>query len=51
MLLFTEDMDAVRDSMRKLAALDFDTACFGHGTVVKGQANVKFKRYVEKMAK
>jgi glyoxylase-like metal-dependent hydrolase (beta-lactamase superfamily II) len=51
MLLFTEDMDAVRDSMRKLAALEFETACFGHGTVVKGQAHSKFKQYIEKMAK
>lgn len=51
MLLFTEDMAKVRDSMRKLAALEFDTACFGHGSVLKGQANVEFRRYVEKMAK
>ncbi len=51
MLLFTEDVDAVRESMRKLAALEFDTACFGHGGVVKGKANAEFRRYVEKMAK
>jgi len=51
MLLFTEDMNAVRDSMRKLAALEFGTACFGHGSVIRGQANVEFRQYVEKMAK
>lgn len=50
MLLFTEDMGQVRESMRKLAALEFETACFGHGSVVKGKANAKFRRYVEKMA-
>jgi glyoxylase-like metal-dependent hydrolase (beta-lactamase superfamily II) len=51
MLLFTENMDAVRESMRRLAALEFDTACFGHGGVVKGKANVEFRQYVEKMAR
>ena len=50
LLMFTEDMDEVGRSMRKLAALEFDTACFGHGRVLKGKANVVFRRYVEKMA-
>ncbi len=50
LLMFTEDMDEAKQSMRKLAELDFDTACFGHGRVLKGKANVAFKRYVEKMA-
>lgn len=50
-LMFTEDMDQARQSMRKLAALEFDSACFGHGSVLKGQANVAFRRYVEKMAR
>ncbi|MCH7809224.1 MAG: MBL fold metallo-hydrolase [Chloroflexi bacterium] len=50
LLMFTEDMDEVKKSMRKLAALEFDTACFGHGRVLKGKANVAFRRYVEKMA-
>jgi glyoxylase-like metal-dependent hydrolase (beta-lactamase superfamily II) len=51
MLMFTEDMAQARESMRKLAALEFDTACFGHGSVLKGKANVEFRRYVEKMAR
>ncbi len=51
MLLFTEDMGQVKESMRKLAALEFETACFGHGNVVKGKANAEFRRYVEKLAK
>ncbi|MCH8052184.1 MAG: MBL fold metallo-hydrolase [Chloroflexi bacterium] len=50
LLMFTEDMDEVGKSMRKLAALEFDTACFGHGRVLKGKANLAFRRYVEKMA-
>ncbi len=50
LLIFTEDMGDVKKSMQKLAALDFDTACFGHGRILKGKANVSFRRYVEKMA-
>jgi glyoxylase-like metal-dependent hydrolase (beta-lactamase superfamily II) len=50
-LIFTEDMALARESMRKLAAMEFETACFGHGTVLKGRANVEFRRYVERMSK
>ena len=50
-LIFTEDMAQAKQSMRKLAALEFETACFGHGTVLKGRANIEFRRYVERMAK
>ena len=50
LLIFTEDMDETKASMRKLAELEFDTACFGHGRVLKGKANAAFRRYVEKMA-
>ena len=50
LLIFTEDMDETKASMRKLAELEFDTACFGHGRVLKGRANMAFRRYVEKMA-
>jgi glyoxylase-like metal-dependent hydrolase (beta-lactamase superfamily II) len=49
--MFTEDMDAAKESIRKLAALEFDTACFGHGGVLKGQANVEFRKYIEKRAR
>jgi glyoxylase-like metal-dependent hydrolase (beta-lactamase superfamily II) len=51
LLIFTEDMAQAKESIRKLAALDFETACFGHGTVLKGRANIEFRRYVERMAK
>jgi glyoxylase-like metal-dependent hydrolase (beta-lactamase superfamily II) len=50
-LIFTEDMPKARESMAKLAALEFDTACFGHGSVLKGKANVEFRKYIEKRAK
>jgi len=50
-LIFTEDMVAAKESIRKLAALEFDTACFGHGGVLKGKASVEFRRYVERRAR
>ncbi len=51
LLMYTEDMEEAKASMRKLAELEFDTACFGHGRVLKGKANLAFRRYVEKMAR
>ena len=39
-----EDLQAGRASLRKLAALDFDTAVFGHGAPIVGGAGAKFKR-------
>ena len=49
--MFTEDMVQVRASLRKIAGLEFDAACFGHGSVLKGKASAAFRRYVEKMAR
>jgi glyoxylase-like metal-dependent hydrolase (beta-lactamase superfamily II) len=49
--MFTEDMDVAQESIRKLAALEFDTACFGHGGMLKGKANIEFRRYVERRAR
>ncbi len=48
--IFTEDMAAAKDSFRKLAAFEFDIACFGHGGVIKGRAHSVFRRQIEKMA-
>lgn len=48
--MFTEDMGQARESMRKIAGLAFDTACFGHGSVITGKANVAFRRWLEKQA-
>jgi len=49
--IFTEDMAAAKDSFRKLAAIEFDIACFGHGGVIKGKAHATFRRKVEEMAR
>jgi len=49
--LFTEDTEAAKASIRRLAELEFDTACFGHGRVLKGKATAAFKRFVEKVAR
>jgi glyoxylase-like metal-dependent hydrolase (beta-lactamase superfamily II) len=48
--IYTEDHDEVRKSIAKIAALDFDIACFGHGRVLKGNACAAFRRLAEKVA-
>ena len=48
--IYNEDHEAVRKSIAKIAALDFDIACFGHGRVLKGAANAKFRALAEKVA-
>ncbi len=48
---FTEDAAQAKESFRKLAELEFDTACFGHGGVIKGKAHAAFRRAVEKEAR
>ena len=50
-LMFTQDMEAARASFRKLAELDFEHACFGHGGVLRGKAAAAFRRRLEKMAR
>ncbi len=49
--MFTVDREQAKESIRKLAALEFDVACFGHGGVLKGEANLKFRRLAEKLAR
>jgi glyoxylase-like metal-dependent hydrolase (beta-lactamase superfamily II) len=49
--MYTEDMAQAKESIGKLAALEFDVACFGHGRVLKGEANLRFRRLVEKLAR
>ena len=49
--MYTEDMAQAKESIRKLAELEFEAACFGHGRVLKGKANAAFRRLVEKMAR
>lgn len=48
--IYTEDHEAVKTSIAKLAALDFDVACFGHGSVLKGGAAAAFRKLAEKCA-
>lgn len=48
--LYSEDHEAVKRSIAKLAALDFDIACFGHGRVLTGDACVRFRKLAEKLA-
>ncbi|MCH7836112.1 MAG: MBL fold metallo-hydrolase [Chloroflexi bacterium] len=49
--MFTADRQQAKESIRKLAALEFDIACFGHGRVLKGEANLRFRRLAEKLAR
>ncbi|HJR18144.1 MAG TPA: MBL fold metallo-hydrolase [Actinomycetota bacterium] len=49
--VYTEDHEEVKRSIAKLAALDFDVACFGHGKVLKGGAAIAFRRLAEKVAR
>lgn len=47
---FTEDHAAARASIRKLAELDFDVACFGHGKPLDREASLVFRRLAEKLS-
>jgi glyoxylase-like metal-dependent hydrolase (beta-lactamase superfamily II)/ferredoxin len=46
--MFNEDARAVQESFRRLAALDFDVACFGHGKPLDRDASREFKIYAER---
>jgi glyoxylase-like metal-dependent hydrolase (beta-lactamase superfamily II) len=46
-----EDDTAARASFRKLAALDFSHACFGHGSPIRGRAAARFHRRMERLAR
>lgn len=48
---FTADRQQAKESIRKIAGLEFDVACFGHGRPLKGEANLKFRRLAEKLAR
>ena len=39
-----EDLDLGRQTLRRLAALEFDTAVFGHGRPIVGGASARFRR-------
>ena len=46
---YTEDMPQARESIRKLAALDFEAIFFGHGLPIDREAALCFRRLVEKL--
>ncbi len=47
--MYTEDPAAARTSIRKLAELDFDAACFGHGRPLRSGANAEFRRLADRL--
>ena len=47
--LFNEDTEQSRASFRKLAELDFEVACFGHGRPLDKEASLAFRRAVDKL--
>ncbi|MDY6906952.1 MAG: MBL fold metallo-hydrolase [Chloroflexota bacterium] len=49
MRLVSRDMAEARRSAQRLAELDFDTMCFGHGRTVTGNAQAKAKRLVARL--
>jgi glyoxylase-like metal-dependent hydrolase (beta-lactamase superfamily II) len=48
--IFTEDARQARASFRKLAQLDFEVACFGHGAPLDRDASRAFRRLEEKLS-
>lgn len=46
---FTEDMATARRSIRRLAGLEFEVACFGHGRTLAGRAAERFRRLAERL--
>lgn len=49
--LFNEDRAQLKASFRKLAQLDFEVACFGHGRPLDKDASRAFRRAAEKLAR
>jgi glyoxylase-like metal-dependent hydrolase (beta-lactamase superfamily II) len=45
-----EDTDIAHRSFRKLAELEFEHACFGHGSPIRAGAASRFRRTLERMA-
>jgi glyoxylase-like metal-dependent hydrolase (beta-lactamase superfamily II) len=46
---YTEDIAEGRRTIGKIAALDFDTAVFGHGGVLRGKANAEFRKLADRL--
>jgi glyoxylase-like metal-dependent hydrolase (beta-lactamase superfamily II) len=45
-----ENVEGVKESLRKIAALDFHHAVFGHGRAIKGKATAQFRQLVDRLA-
>ncbi len=48
-LLFTPDMAQAHASIRKIAALDFDVCCFGHGPPLMSNARQRVQAFAESL--
>jgi glyoxylase-like metal-dependent hydrolase (beta-lactamase superfamily II) len=48
---FTVDMDEARRSVRKIAAMDIDVMCFGHGAPLVGNAKAALREFVDERLK
>ncbi|MEX0786945.1 MAG: MBL fold metallo-hydrolase [Dehalococcoidia bacterium] len=48
---FNADPEQARRSFRRLAELDFEVACFGHGAPLDKDACLEFRRIAEKLAR
>ncbi len=46
---YTEDMAQAKESIRKMAALDFDALCFGHGRPITEGAAERLRQFAEKL--
>ena len=49
--LMNEDHGAIRAGIARLAQLEFDVACFGHGRVLAGDACLAFRRLADKLGR
>jgi glyoxylase-like metal-dependent hydrolase (beta-lactamase superfamily II) len=46
-----EDLPTAKQSLRRIAELDFEVAVFGHGPPIKGRAAARFRTLVEQKAR
>jgi len=47
--MFNEDREQVKESFHRLAQLDFEVACFGHGKPLDKEASLAFRRAADKL--
>ena len=47
--LFTPDMEEARASVRRIATLDFEVCCFGHGPPLVGNAAQRVRAFAESL--